>query len=175
MNPRIALVNLVLAQDAVKSIGGRPFLADGTLLGAVREGGFIAHDKDTDMGVFIEDYRTDLIFAMQRRGFRVRRIFGSPGRGFQIAFRRLGVKLDMFFYYTDERGRYHAAWKQGEPIRYGYWHFDLAPIGLMGRTFLAPDDPERFLVTKYGPDWREPVTEWDWAWGPKNATAWVDA
>jgi hypothetical protein len=51
----------------------------------------------------------------------------------------------------------------------------LAPLTFLGRTFLAPSDPVAFLVTKYGPEWRTPVTTWDWAWGPRNAVAWREA
>ena len=173
MNAAHALANLVAARDALTACGARPFLVDGTLLGAIREGDFIAHDRDTDMGCFIEDHVAGMIPAMKRAGFRIGKRFGAPGRGLEYAFRRHAIKLDVFFYYSDEAGSFHAAWKNGQPIRYSYWPFGLAPVEFMGETFLAPDDPERFLATKYGPDWRTPVTDWDWAWGPANAGRWV--
>lgn len=178
MNTAIAARNLVDAARALASCAGaRPFLVDGTLLGAVREGGFIAHDRDLDLGVFIEDLRLDsMIRVMRRAGFSHRRTFGSPERGLELAFRRDGIKLDVFFYYLDEAGRFHASWPSAtDPIRYDYWPFGLERLSFLGHDFLAPEDPERFLETKYGEGWRTPVVDWDWRWGPRNARAWVSA
>jgi len=174
MNAVHALANLVAARDALTSCGARPFLVDGTLLGCVREGAFIAHDLDVDLGCFAEDLNAQAMTdAMAAYGFAPWKSYGTPGRGFQLSFKRDAIKLDVFFYYlAADIGRFHAAWLKGEPIRYTYPPFSLAPLSFLGETFLAPADPIRFLVTKYGPDWRTPVTPWDWAWGPKNATAW---
>lgn len=173
MNVTLALANLLKGYDALARAGARPFLVDGTLLGAVREGSLMAHDKDVDLGVFIESWRPECVTAMQRAGFEHRRTFGSAERGLELSFRRRDLKLDVFMYYLDGDVRYHAAWPKGQaPIRYDYQAFDLAPIALAGREFMAPADPEAFLVAKYGEDWRVPVAEWDWRWGPKNARPW---
>jgi hypothetical protein len=174
MNAEYALANLVDARDALVSCGARPFLVDGTLLGCIREGGFIGHDLDVDLGCFIEDLDVEAMTdAMTSAGFAPWKSYGTPERGFQLSFKRHGIKLDVFFYYIGERlTRFHAAWLKDTPIRYTYPPFSLAPVSFLGETFLAPDDPVRFLVTKYGLDWRTPVTPWDWAWGPKNATPW---
>ena len=176
MNADVALQNLLLARSALASCGVRPFIVDGTLLGAVREQGFIAHDRDVDVGVFRADMDrstpTRIKQAMRAARFRHIRDFGALDRGYEMSFRRRGVKVDVFVYYDDADGRYHAAWKDGSPIRYRYWPFGLAPLVFHGSSFNAPDDPERFLRAKYGDDWRVPVIEWDWAWGPKNAGPW---
>jgi hypothetical protein len=175
MNAAHALANLVDARDALSTTGARPFIVDGTLLGAVREGGFIAHDTDVDLGCFIEDQSPEMIAAMEWAGFTFRKQYGTASRGLEYSFRRHDIKLDLFFYYTDDRGRFHAAWKKRRPIRYRYPLFHLAPLEFMGETFMAPEDPETFLVAKYGPRWRTPVVDWDWAWGPANAERWVEA
>lgn len=175
MNPQSALENLTLAVATLKRAGVRAFLVDGTLLGAVRERKFIAHDRDVDLGVFIGEHQLDLPIRLEAVGLRHTRTYGTVERGLQYAFRRNSVKVDTFFYYTDDAGHYHAAWKDGEPIRYSYPPFALAPLSFLGAQWLAPADPEAFLVAKYGPDWRTPVTEWDWAWGPRNASAWSSA
>lgn len=174
MNPRHARANLMDADRAIRATGARPFLADGTLLGAVREHALIPHDRDLDLGVFVEEADAQrIIRALTGAGFLHRKTFGTMERGLELSFRRHWIKLDVFFYYRDAVGRYHAAWpSDGVPIRYRYDDFSLALLPFLFSVFLAPADPERFLVTKYGPEWRTPVTVWDWRWDPRNATPW---
>lgn len=173
MNHDHALDNLLRCTRALRASGLTPFLVDGTLLGCVRGGGFIAHDKDVDLGVFVDRLKPQTVRrAMRREGMQLGREFGALGKGYEMAFRRQGVKVDVFAYYTDTTGHFHAAWQGATPIRYRYWPFELKPVQFLGHTFMAPDDPERFLATKYGPDWRIPRTTWDWAWGPNNAEVW---
>ena len=177
MNLLRARANLLEAVDALTRIGVRPFLTDGTLLGAVRERGFIGHDLDIDLGCFIEENREGIVPAMLAKGFSLYKTYGTPDRGFQYSFKRHQIKVDLFFYYLDPERQefFHAAWLWGKPIRYGYPIFTLAPYPFLGSTFLAPADPVKFLETKYGMDWRIPKTPWDWAYGPKNATEWIEA
>lgn len=174
MNHAHAFANLVDARDALVSCGARPFLVDGTLLGCIRERDFIAHDLDVDLGCFIEDLDAPaMCAAMAAAGFESWKSYGTPKRGFQLSFKRHAIKLDVFFYYLGAGlCRYHAAWLDGEPIRYTYPPFALDSAPFLGETFLVPEEPVRFLITKYGRDWRTPVTPWDWAWGPKNAGPW---
>lgn len=173
MNRDDAFENLCAAVDALEGVGVRAFLVDGTLLGAVREGDFIAHDTDIDLGVFISEHTPMIVLAMKRAGFTHERTLGRLNHGYELSFRRKGIRVDLFFYYKDATGFYHAAWvKRRTPIRYRYDRFSLAPLEFRGRTFLAPSPVEGFLVTKYGPVWRTPVVEWDWKWDPKNAQPW---
>jgi LicD family len=59
---------------ASREAGMKPFLMWGTLLGHVREGGILKHDKDIDMGILAADWpkRHMLIEAMQKRGYELR-------------------------------------------------------------------------------------------------------
>lgn len=172
MNRGTAHNNLVLARNTLLKIGVRPFLVDGTLLGAIREGDFIGHDTDVDLGIWRRQWNPWIVPTLKGAGFRLHKVYGELNRGLQYAFKRGAVKLDFFFYYPDGPLVYHAAWKDGSPIRYTYQRFRLRPLRFRGETFCAPEAPVTFLETKYGPDWRVPVTDWDWAWGPKNAEAW---
>lgn len=172
MKRLVAHRNLCRAQMALAALGLRPFLVDGTLLGAIREGNFLAHDTDVDLGIWRRLWRPDIPQAMRREGFTLHRTFGELNRGLQYSFKRGGMKLDIFIYYDEGPLVYHGAWQAGQPIRYSYPRFTLQPLLFRRRWFLAPADPVRFLEAKYGPDWRTPVVDWDWAWGPKNAEPW---
>lgn len=174
MNRHDALANLLDADRAVRSTGATPFLVDGTLLGAVREQNFIVHDRDIDLGVFMEEMNAEMVTqAMTAAGFRLRKTYGRHDCGLELSFVSRAIKVDVFGYYLDAHGRYHAAWQAGEPIRYRYPAFALLPIAFRGHAFAAPEHPERFLEVKYGAAWRVPVTIWDWAWGPHNAEPWT--
>lgn len=174
MNPVAAKQALFDSIDALSAVDATPFIADGTLLGAVRERRFLAHDLDIDLGLPVEQLALGPSGAMERAGFFVSRVHGAPDRGYQLTFRRDDIKVDLFCYYADALGMYHAAWQKKTPIRYRYPQFTLAPYLFLGRRVLAPANPRRFLEIKYGPDWRTPVVKWDWAWGPKNAEPWGD-
>jgi phosphorylcholine metabolism protein LicD len=56
----IWLATLIHTRDALSNLGVRMFLSDGTLLGAIREKDFIAHDTDIGVGVFAEDIEPHL-------------------------------------------------------------------------------------------------------------------
>lgn len=157
------------------------FLIDGTLLGAVREGDFIAHDNDLDLGVMAEEWSHktigEMVTAMLERGIVTEHMFGNPAHCFEVALRRDGVKCDLFFYHRDGDWRIFHAFKNGglnlpeDLITYEYKAElieNIKPMMFQGELYPAPEDPIAVLVAKYGDDWRTPVTEWDWAYGPKN-------
>ena len=64
-------------RDAVevgKNLNVKPFLLYGTLLGYVREGSFIKHDFDIDLGLLEEDFKRkdEIKEALLKRGYYIR-------------------------------------------------------------------------------------------------------
>ena len=170
--------------EVLESLGLKHFLIDGTLLGAVREGDFIGHDNDMDMGVFAEEWTEEIVrdatSRMADKGISTGHVFGILDKYFEIALVRDGVKCDLFFYRRDpenEALRIFHAFKNGgrtlpdDVITYEYpaeLIENIRPMIFQMEHYPAPADPVAVLVCKYGQDWRVPVKEWDWKYGPHN-------
>jgi hypothetical protein len=167
--------NLIDARSILDSLGIRCWLTDGTLLGYFREGDIIEHDRDVDLGLFIEDYQDAIVPAFRDCGFDVMYVLGEKKQGLEISFVRDGVKVDLFFFYREGDRLWHGAWegmdkgRKRNLIKYYYEPFDLRQIDFLGSAFNVPADTLKYVETKYGPDWRTPVKDWDWAMGPANA------
>jgi hypothetical protein len=147
---------------ALEEAGVHPFLAYGTLLGAVRQGDFIGHDSDADIGYVSEhDHPVDASlesFRLQRRltrmGFDISRY---SGLAFKVVVRESDGAtrgLDVFGGFIRE-GTLYLMGEVGHPFR-REWLEPRTEVTLAGRTFPAPREPERLLEAMYGPGWRVP-------------------
>ncbi len=176
-NPSIAIKLLAELTELLKEIQINSWLTDGTLLGWYREQNFIGHDKDMDIGVHISEYKESLIPHLTKNNWEVIRVLGTIQQGLELSLKKNGHKIDIFFFYEDGNQVWHAAW-QGQKIdgkryrrmiKYSYEKFNLKEIEFLNHTFSAPDNPEKYIITKYGENWRTPIKNWDWALGPANS------
>lgn len=160
---------------ALNSLGVRWWLMDGTLLGFVREGEFLGHDADVDIGIHMSDYSPALLSALRDTGLQLYSQHGTPDNGLEITVRSRwlylpGTSLDIFLFYDDEGQDtwWHATSYKGHQMRYRYPRFELETLEVRGQTYNVPSPPERFLVQKYGDDWRTPNTSWHGLLSPKS-------
>jgi phosphorylcholine metabolism protein LicD len=168
----IWIETLIYTRDALAKLGVRMFLSDGTLLGAIRERDFIAHDTDIDVGVFAEEVEPHLINIVQELG-NARFKKGSHG----IKFNPLGrPRVDINFYYREATLRYHVVYvskigKKGKRrrhfYRYEYPDFGLITHDFLGAIFFVPDSPKEYLRLQYG-DWEVKVKDWTYHSDPHN-------
>lgn len=160
------LLPLLDAMDQVVAmlaeLGIAAFPAYGTLLGAVREGTFLGHDSDADLG-YVSSYTTPVdvmreSFELQRkvveRGFATHRYSGGAFR-IDVAEADGSVRgLDLFGGFHDD-GILYLLGEVGVPFEQEWLH----PFGtttLMGREFACPARPEKLLEAMYGASWRVP-------------------
>ncbi|WP_122466452.1 hypothetical protein [Brevundimonas lutea] len=132
------------------------FLISGTLLGAVREGDILGHDKDIDVGVMDAP-------GLDKR--RVEEALGSSGR-FSVkpyqnpALLRVqhasGVMVDVFWHREEGGLIVH------EGMKSKWWNtpFSLADFQFLGDTHRIPANFGRYLGENYG-DWERPDTEFE--------------
>lgn len=135
-----------------------PFLVSGTLLGLVREGGFIGWDKDIDVGIFCSNEDAPAIEDKIRTNpyFFVRRVDLTAAR-IRLVHQN-GTMVDVFPHYPDPKTK--VIWHDGSATRWWNDPFDIKPAEFIGEAVMIPDDPELYLDKNYG-DWRTPVSAFD--------------
>ena len=143
------------------------WLEFGTLLGAIREKSFIAHDLDIDIGMFMEDFDEKNEKIFNKYGFKKVKMFlvdnGEYAR--EETYEYKGVGIDIFYFhrrdneilthtFAPEKGksRYKTIEEKGgllvRELRYPYSGF--MHIEFLGKKFLAPSNLHEHLTASYG-------------------------
>jgi glycerol-3-phosphate cytidylyltransferase len=143
--------NLFLFQQICKKNNLSFGIIAGTLLGAVREHDFIAHDEDID--VFLTDEDKEHFFAtlpqFMEQGFIVARY---DRRGL-LSIIRNGEYIDIYFFSEyKENIRICSGWCIPEK-----YLINVDFIDFLGGKFLAPKDYYGFLEFEYGKEWKTPI------------------
>ncbi len=156
----------------LSDLGVPAMISYGTLLGAVREGHFLAHDDDVDMLFPVSAAEPsrgrgtirDIAAALRARGWTVGTNPSPTSFNFHVRPHRSRIHIDLFpvFIHGGE-ATLHMERMQLRTIRSDLI-VEPREIDLLGRTFLAPADPEGFLAERYGSGWRIPDPFHDWPW-----------
>lgn len=173
--PARFLDHLCAVVEVLRDLGREPVLAYGTLLGAVREGDFIAHDDDIDLlyrsrcrsRAEVEAELPALQEALRARGFKVVSLLPNS-LNIHVIDSRNGAVMDVFPCW-EEQGRL-CLHMESMKIR-GIDPAIVYPPGtlpLLGRTLPAPADPEAFLQERYGDGWRVSDQFFEWPWPLKQ-------
>ena len=144
------------------------FLMYGTLLGAVREGGFIGHDNDFDAG-YVSRHTEPRQAARELQEIALLLV----EHGMQVDLRRSvlhvhdaddpQVRIDLFHLFFDEGGTLRFAWGAAgtRRLRRADWH-GVREAEFVGHPVLMPVAAELLVEVLYGSGWRRPVPGFDW-------------
>jgi hypothetical protein len=148
-------VNLVLRRAGLK-----PFIISGTLLGYVREGAILKHDKDFDIGLLgWEAQYTAAEALLKSRRYRIdpTRLTGHDLYCMPVTNIQTNMSFDMFIFHDKGDHYLHGIdFLIGFTLHFRWTKFDLQEIEFLGEKFWAPDDIPRFLTENYGPDYMTP-------------------
>ncbi len=151
------------------------FASYGTLLGFIRDGGFIAHDADIDLGVLpgtITPQKLVDILLRQESGFRFVRALEFREHITEVTFQCMKIVLDFFFYEVDgdrmfvtsyfwEPGRRYPSARENSVRRiYQAPVTHLTKMTVHGVNVSVPVNSEELIASQYGPGWRVPDPRW---------------
>ncbi len=143
------------------------FLLFGTLLGVIRDGTFISHDTDIDVGVFPENFNNKILNG--NKNFKLSRKFGSIESGGEFTFQHLttNINIDIFIVYTSQNNDKPYKWtssftglcdkSKNKMCRWKTRDFSLTQTPFLNRMFNIPKKAENFLRDHYGPNWNIPI------------------
>lgn len=157
--------------DAVQAANIKCYADCGTLLGFVREKGFIRHDMDMDFSIMPEESNLLGFYQeLEKRGFYFERYIIMDGRLREFSMRYNEISIDFFVrYYSADRNFLHVVADKKDD----YWPTFMRPAPrslieyeVMGVKVFIPSNYDEILLSMYG-EWRTPVEKWEDSMAPK--------
>jgi hypothetical protein len=165
-----------ILRDSLKvceSIGLKPFLVFGTLLGFIRENNFIAHDDDIDLGILDEDFQKKHLIkgAMLKKGYKPR-----IDDDYLLSF--IYPKIPWLFidFWRVYRRNNHMVIgmlsEEDQKTLFSYYFpietmCKFRMVNFQCNRVLVPLESEKLLSVTYG-EWRIPQKQFDYVYDYKN-------
>ncbi|CAH2293888.1 fukutin [Pelobates cultripes] len=162
---------LHLTAFTLDTLGISFWLSSGTCLGWYRQCNIIPYSKDVDIGILIQNYKSDIIPSFQKTGLTLKHKFGKVEDSLELSF--LGdddVKLDIFFFYEDDDYMWNGGTqaKSGKKFKYLFPKFTLCWTEFVELKVQVPCETLNYVEANYGKNWDVPLKIWDWKSSPTN-------
>lgn len=146
----------LLATKAALDAGGIDFfLVAGTLLGCVREGEPLAHDRDVDIGIRSEIPNGRIVAALRKDPGFVLPLAVSEGASY-LPLSYQSVALDIFKHDRIDDAVWFGFSRRSGDIGWRLSAFQVEESVIFGERLRIPSPPERYLTELYGERWRTP-------------------
>lgn len=148
---------LVELHEVFSQHGKRFFLISGTLLGAIRDHGFVKNDNDIDLGVFASEIsRAEIKRMLAGTSFFIR-----TDHECKIGYlSKSGVVID-FFIFRNVGNRVEMC-NQSGVMTWSFTPFGLETYSLEGQEFFVPENRALVLKENYG-NWQTKTLFYDYA------------
>jgi len=158
------------------------WLSFGTLLGAIRNGGFIRHDNDIDIGAWHFSYSADFEKILRKYDFeKILQIEVNQGcYALEQSWKYKNVKVDIFYHFEREDKMYCHAFYYESPekqlqlggemkvLEMTFSNTGFSEFLFEGIKVLVPMDSKKYLIEQYGEDYMIPQKKWDYTQDPCN-------
>ena len=162
--------------DILESIGEKPFLEGGTLLGMYREGKLIEFDYDADIGIIIDNSKYTNKQNMKNYVNKIIRLILADSSFKSIIvcddedyYYLLNIfdthmnHIDLSFFYKNffnepnNNSLYTGCPSAFTPLLWECSNFNLVRKNFAGKKYWVPNDTEKYLIENYGENWRTPI------------------
>lgn len=158
----------------------KPFVDYGTMLGFIRDKGFISHDIDTDIGIICDDIeeRKKLLSIFQSESYFITHEFYYLNGLQEFSIEKEGIKTDIIFYgtktvkaelkmYTYSFSRlFNKEYKNDLEIDVFYYEYtylnELTTSKVKSFDYPIPQNYEVALQERYGENWKVKDSNWDY-------------
>lgn len=172
-------VETVFEVDAAcREAGIIAFPTFGTLLGAIRDKGFIPYDYDIDMAIMYSQYSEKLHQSMKNHGFVLKKQIYIKSRDNLITeetYSRKGIGVDIYFYFEEGNDVYiysprhheYKEWKDanatdGFPVARSYVpKSEFEKIDFLGININVPVKAHEWLKDIYSDSYMTPIKSWE--------------
>ena len=166
MLKKYGVESLLLLKKRLDSMGVTWFLAYGTLVGAVKEKGFLLNDTDIDIGIVENENSMKNVEALREDGFVLRKRFLVDGGEFakEETYEFRGIPIDLFYFRKSPEGLLGYVFVEIDNKllpKETHFHFcQIETIEIFGDKFPVPSPPEIFLQTHYGKNFMKEDNSW---------------
>lgn len=165
--------SLLLVSNIFDAVKLPLIITAGALLGIIRENRLLPWDHDIDLWTLSTSPYADITKVMEQlpeQNFVPWEIYKTPsGKIIHWTFHRGGINICFKILHPTKDEKFMCAtgifWgrRKGVTLILIPRHFVSPPaeIEFLGRRFLAPNPPEKYLETQYG-NWKVPVRDTSW-------------